>query len=209
MSDVGTAFSPLTPSGRGRAACSGSTTTSRVAPPSCSSRSLGPRSRCGRSQPLQDFDPGQHGTFDVVLFYGVLYHLRYPFDGLRRLLGVLREGGHLLIESGMVADPAFDALPLLYCPVDESPYAPDWTSCTFFTERGLAVTLESLGAVCERSKILGARPRPRWWRRERPRPSRPPQTARQFLVFRKDSTVAKPPAYWEARRRLHTEYLST
>jgi tRNA (mo5U34)-methyltransferase len=32
---------------------------------------------------LYDLTPERFGTFDVVIFPGVLYHLRYPFWGLR------------------------------------------------------------------------------------------------------------------------------
>jgi SAM-dependent methyltransferase len=93
------------------------------------------------------------GTFEAIFLYG-----------LRKLVDVLEDGGILLIESGMVADARYDHLPIIYCPVDDSPYRPDWTSCTFFTEKGLAVTLESLGMVLDHSVILervAAAPRPR------------------------------------------------
>ncbi len=81
--------------------------------------------------------------FDVVLFFGVLYHLRYPMRALKILTKALRLGGMLYIESGMF--DKFDDVPLLYCPVRNGPYEP--TSCSFFNVMGLSETLWSFG--CE------------------------------------------------------------
>lgn len=91
---------------------------------------------------LYDLRPEHFGLFDVVVFPGVLYHLRYPFWGLRAIREVLKVGGHLLTETAV-----WEGMPdraVLFCPVgEESPYEP--TSCTFFNEKGLADTLASLG----------------------------------------------------------------
>jgi len=46
------------------------------------------------------------GTFDVVLFLGVLYHLRHPLLGLERLARITRE--LLVIETEAVAVPGFE-----------------------------------------------------------------------------------------------------
>jgi len=53
---------------------------------------------------VYDLDPEKHGTFDVVLFFGVLYHLRHPLLALERIHGICTE--LLLIES-QVLDEAF------------------------------------------------------------------------------------------------------
>jgi tRNA (mo5U34)-methyltransferase len=55
-------------------------------------------SRC-RSLEVDVFelDPGQHGTFDVVLLLGVLYHLKDPFGGLERAAAMCRD--HLIVET--------------------------------------------------------------------------------------------------------------
>jgi SAM-dependent methyltransferase len=91
---------------------------------------------------LYDLRPDHFGLFDVVVFPGVLYHLRYPFWGLRTLREVLKVGGHLLIETAVWEGVPGSAL--LFCPVgEESPY--ERTSCTFFNEKGLVDTLSSLG----------------------------------------------------------------
>jgi tRNA (mo5U34)-methyltransferase len=44
-----------------------------------------------------DLSPERTGTFDVVLFLGVLYHLRHPLLALERVASVTR--GLLLVET--------------------------------------------------------------------------------------------------------------
>jgi tRNA (mo5U34)-methyltransferase len=44
-----------------------------------------------------DLDPGRVGTFDLVLFLGVLYHMRHPLLALERVAGVT--GGQLILET--------------------------------------------------------------------------------------------------------------
>jgi len=81
------------------------------------------------------------GLFDVILFAGVLYHLRYPFWGLKVLRDVMKPGGELLIETAIWRGDPNNAM--LFCPIEnDSPYEP--TSCTFFNEKGLVDTLNSL-----------------------------------------------------------------
>jgi tRNA (mo5U34)-methyltransferase len=46
---------------------------------------------------VYDLAPEVHGTFDVVLFCGVFYHLRYPLLALDRIWGVTRQ--YLLMET--------------------------------------------------------------------------------------------------------------
>jgi tRNA (mo5U34)-methyltransferase len=46
---------------------------------------------------VYDLDPDKIGRFDIVLFCGVLYHLRYPMLGIDNLRRVCR--GELLIET--------------------------------------------------------------------------------------------------------------
>jgi 2-polyprenyl-3-methyl-5-hydroxy-6-metoxy-1,4-benzoquinol methylase len=91
---------------------------------------------------LYDLKPDTFGLFDVVIFPGVLYHLRYPFWGLKVIRDVLRVGGHLLIETAIWQGERNNAM--LFCPIgEESPY--ESTSCTFFNEKGLVDTLKSMG----------------------------------------------------------------
>jgi SAM-dependent methyltransferase len=91
---------------------------------------------------LLDLRPQTFGTFDVVIFAGVLYHLRYPFYGLKIIRDVLRDGGALVLETAIFGDE--NRLALLYCPVgSENPY--DRTCPTLFNLKGLTDTLLSLG----------------------------------------------------------------
>jgi 2-polyprenyl-3-methyl-5-hydroxy-6-metoxy-1,4-benzoquinol methylase len=106
---------------------------------------------------LFDLDADTFGLFDVVIFAGVLYHLRYPFWALRILRDVLREGGQLLIETAIWHGDRHHAM--LYCPTGaESPYEP--TSCTFFNEKGMVDSLQSIGFHVDSIKYLLAQPSP-------------------------------------------------
>jgi SAM-dependent methyltransferase len=92
-------------------------------------------------QNLYDLKARELGLFDVILFAGVLYHLRYPFWGLKVMRDVMKPGGELLIETAIWRGDPNNAM--LFCPIEnDSPYEP--TSCTFFNEKGLVDTLNSL-----------------------------------------------------------------
>ena len=93
---------------------------------------------------LYDLNTLKFGTFDIILFFGVLYHLRYPFWGLKKVIESLSDNGLLLIESGMLITQKLKDKEILYCPVENSPYN-EPTSCTFFNKEGLGVTMDSLG----------------------------------------------------------------
>jgi tRNA (mo5U34)-methyltransferase len=64
---------------------------------------------------VMDLDPAEVGTFDVVLFLGVLYHLRDPWAGLARVAGVTAPGGLMILETHVdmlhVARPAVALYP--------------------------------------------------------------------------------------------------
>jgi SAM-dependent methyltransferase len=91
---------------------------------------------------LYDLSVATHGQFDVILFPGVLYHLRYPFLALNTLAELLLEGGRMIIETGIFADD--DERALLFCPVgQESPYEP--SSVTFYNRKGLIDSLRTFG----------------------------------------------------------------
>lgn len=48
--------------------------------------------------------PEDYGQFDLVLFLGVLYHLRKPLAALDALRGVVREGGKLFVATLLIDD---------------------------------------------------------------------------------------------------------
>jgi 2-polyprenyl-3-methyl-5-hydroxy-6-metoxy-1,4-benzoquinol methylase len=91
---------------------------------------------------VYDLLPETFGTFDLIIFPGVLYHLRYPFWALKAIRDVLNEGGYLLTETAIWNKENRNAL--LFCPFGgESPY--EMSSCSFFNEKGLVDTLKSIG----------------------------------------------------------------
>jgi len=100
---------------------------------------------------LLDLKPETFGMFDIILFPGVLYHLRYPFWSLKLIKDVLREGGQLIIETAVYMDDNQKAM--LFCPIgSDSPY--EATSCTFFNLKGLMDSLLSLDLVVEDIELL-------------------------------------------------------
>ena len=60
---------------------------------------------------VYDLQPRTFGTFDLVMFYGVLYHLRHPLLALEKILSVC--SGTLLMQTAVHEEPA----------VSESPFA--------------------------------------------------------------------------------------
>ena len=101
---------------------------------------------------LLDLTPDKDGRFDIILFPGVLYHLRYPFWSLKLLRDLLADDGRLLIETAVILNDPDHAM--LYCPTGaESPFEP--TSVTYFNLKGLRCTLESLGLKVTDASLLG------------------------------------------------------
>ncbi len=95
-----------------------------------------------RAVNLYDFVVPAAEQFDFVLFAGVLYHLRFPFLGLKRVADAMRPGGTVVLETAMWATRQSAAV--LYCPAPEdSPYEP--TSVTFYNDSGLTAALSSMG----------------------------------------------------------------
>ncbi|PCH59248.1 MAG: hypothetical protein COC05_07400 [Gammaproteobacteria bacterium] len=101
---------------------------------------------------LYDLKLESFGMFDVVVFPGVLYHLRYPFWSLRLIKSIVNDYGDLILETGVMLDDNEEAM--LFCPTGaESPYN-DPTSCTFFNLKGLKDTLFSLGFTTQNMELL-------------------------------------------------------
>ena len=72
------------------------------------SRVLGSRVE-HRTANVYELDPERFGRFDVVLFLGVLYHLRNPMLAFDRVRGVIAEGGLLFVETQLSTDPRVHA----------------------------------------------------------------------------------------------------
>lgn len=91
---------------------------------------------------LFDLTEKKFGLFNLVIFAGVLYHLRYPFWAFKIIRNVMHDNGILIVETAIWSNSNTHAM--VYCPIgSESPYEP--TSVTFFNEKGLIDTLSSLG----------------------------------------------------------------
>ena len=55
-----------------------------------------------RMDNVYNLTPGQYGLFDVVLFMGVLYHLRKPLAALDAIRSVMRPGAQLFVGTMMI-----------------------------------------------------------------------------------------------------------
>ena len=51
---------------------------------------------------VYDLNPSEHGTFDVVLFLGVYYHLKNPLLALRKIYSVMKPNGILYFEGAIL-----------------------------------------------------------------------------------------------------------
>jgi len=58
---------------------------------------------------VYDLEPKRLGTFDVVLFYGVFYHLKHPQYALERIRSICT--GDLLFQTHMHEEPAVKGTP--------------------------------------------------------------------------------------------------
>jgi tRNA (mo5U34)-methyltransferase len=63
-----------------------------------------------RVENVYDLSLERHGSFDLVLFLGVIYHLRNPLLALDRIREVIRPGGLLFVESYLTRHPALENL---------------------------------------------------------------------------------------------------
>lgn len=55
-----------------------------------------------RMDNVYNLTPEKWGEFDIVLFMGVLYHLRNPLGGLDAVRSVVKEGGQLFVGTMMI-----------------------------------------------------------------------------------------------------------
>ena len=99
----------------------------------------------------------KYGQFDIVLFMGVLYHLRKPLAALDAIRSVMKEGGqlfvgtmlideYLLLPDGRITtleamNPALKSVPL-WQSYPRDTLNGDYTNCFAPNRRGLEVALE-------------------------------------------------------------------
>ncbi len=58
---------------------------------------------------VYDLNPRAFGTFDLVFFYGVLYHLRHPILALEKILSV--STGTMLLQTAVHEEPGLAQVP--------------------------------------------------------------------------------------------------
>jgi 2-polyprenyl-3-methyl-5-hydroxy-6-metoxy-1,4-benzoquinol methylase len=91
---------------------------------------------------VYDLQVSPDERYDVAIFAGVLYHLRFPFYGLKRVADAVKPGGFMILETALLL--SHHRYPFLYCPrPEDSPYEP--TSVTFFNHLALVAAIESVG----------------------------------------------------------------
>jgi tRNA (mo5U34)-methyltransferase len=88
------------------------------------------------------------GHFDLVLFYGILYHLRNPYQGLKNAVDSCKIGGTVIVESavnqGKVKGLA-DNIPLLW--VIDGTHHGDTSNYFMPNEAGLLQLCKMAGLV--------------------------------------------------------------
>ena len=150
---------------------------------------------------LYDLKPETFGLFDVVIFPGVLYHLRYPFWGLKAIRDILKNDGHLLIETAVWEGEPNNAM--LFCPIGEdSPF--EGTSCTFFNEKALVDTLKSFGFQTIDLELLNKRAPRRRFRAGDPPPIKQVNRCVVHSVFSGFSKETFNAGYWETTHTYHS-----
>ena len=117
---------------------------------------------------LLDLSSSEIGRFDIIIFPGVLYHLRYPFWSLKVVRDLMVEDGLLILETAVFIDDNKHAM--LWCPSPEdSPYkGRGANSCSFYNSKALCEALASLGIEVislRYSEQTGARKEPGLMRR--------------------------------------------
>lgn len=114
---------------------------------------------------VYDALPETLGTYDLVLFAGVYYHLKNPVLSLQRIRSLLKDGGALFIEGASATDylaeqlnnalgppksgmrataEILDRLPLSYFDTEQRIYG-DWSNWWFPTTRCLEAMLLDSG----------------------------------------------------------------
>jgi tRNA (mo5U34)-methyltransferase len=57
---------------------------------------------------IMDTTPENIGTFDVVLYPGVLYHMKFPYLSLHKVADLVKDGGRLFVETHTCQLPDHD-----------------------------------------------------------------------------------------------------
>jgi len=110
---------------------------------------------------LYDLRVAPDQRYDAAIFAGLLYHLRFPFYGLKIVANAIKPDGFMILETALLL--SHNSYPFLYCPrPEDSPYEP--TSVTFFNHLALIAAIESVGfskATC--TSVIGGNMEYRSW----------------------------------------------
>lgn len=91
---------------------------------------------------LSIYDLNYSEYFDYTFCYGVLYHLRYPFLGLKKLVDATKINGDIIIETGTVINEDLEKYSICGSTSrHNSPY--EGSSCIFFNKKGLIDTMST------------------------------------------------------------------
>ena len=118
---------------------------------------------------VYNLSPERHGVFDVVLFLGVLYHLRKPLAALDAIRGVMKPGAQLYVGTMLIDDyvqlpdgtvttlealnPLLRDIPLWQAyPADS--LNGDYTNCFAPNMKALTAALEEAQFRVETTKII-------------------------------------------------------
>lgn len=122
-----------------------------------------------RMDNVYNLTPEAHGLFDVVLFLGVLYHLRKPLAALDAIRSVMKPGAQLFVgtmlidEYFLLPDGSVTSLDALNPVLREVPLWQayprdslngDYTNCFAPNMRGLQAALEEAQFRVEQSRIV-------------------------------------------------------
>jgi tRNA (mo5U34)-methyltransferase len=110
-----------------------------------------------RMENVYNLVPEKYGQFDIVLFLGVLYHLRKPLAALDAIRSVMKDGGQLFVGTMLIDEyfllpdgrittlealnPALTSVPLWQSYPGDTLNG-DYTNCFAPNRRGLEVALE-------------------------------------------------------------------
>lgn len=118
---------------------------------------------------VYNLSPAKHGTFDIVLFLGVLYHLRKPLAALDAVRSILKEGGLLFVatllidefvvlpdgETSTLGDlnPQLPQIPLWQAYPRDSLNG-DFTNCFAPNRKALEVALDEASLAVEEFRVF-------------------------------------------------------
>ncbi len=124
------------------------------------SAALGSRAVYRPNLTVYEIESLERADFEVVLFFGVLYHLVHPLLALARLRRMLADGGEMLIESESLDDDSESRLSFHY----RDAHVGDRSNWFVPTTRCLREMVESCYLEIVDFRTFGTPPPPLWKR---------------------------------------------